>query len=94
VRGIVEKGEGATVVLIPQRFDGVAIGQTAVCGAAGSFELNDVSPGDYYVAAFDHVDGMAPSTGLLSLVPSRGRSVKVEESSTANIMLPVIAVPR
>jgi len=94
VRGIVEKGEGATVVLIPQRFDGVAIGQTAVCGAAGSFELNEVSPGDYYVAAFDHVDGMAPSTGLLSLVPSRGRSVKVEESSTANIMLPVIAVPR
>jgi len=94
VRGIAEKGEGATVVLTPQRFDGVALGQTAVCGAGGSFELNEVSPGDYYVAAFDRVDGLAPSTALLSLVPSRGRSVKVEDGSTANMMLPVIAVPR
>jgi hypothetical protein len=60
----------------------------------GSFELNEVSPGDHYIAAFDHMDGLSPSTALLSLVPSRGRSVKVEEGSTANVLLPVIAVPR
>jgi len=94
VRGTVEKGDGATVVLIPQRLDGVAIGETAVCGADGSFELSEISPGDYYIAAFDRIDGLAPSTALLSLVPSRGRSVKVEEGSTANVMVPIIAVPR
>ena len=35
LRGIVEKGEGATAVLIPQRVDGVALGQTVVCGPGG-----------------------------------------------------------
>ena len=94
VRGTVEKGDGATVVLIPQRLDGVAIGETVVCVADGSFELSEISPGDYYIAAFDRIDGLAPSTALLSLVPSRGRSVKVEEGSTANVMVPIIAVPR
>jgi len=94
VRGMVEKGEGATVVLIPQRVDGVAIGETVVCGADGSFELSEVSPGDYYIAAFDRIDGLVPSTALLGLVPSRGRSLKVEEGSTANVMVPIIAVPR
>ena len=94
VRGTVEKGDGATVVLMPQRVDGVAIGQTIVCGAGGSFELSEVSPGDYYIAAFDHLDRLSPSAEMLSLVPSRGKSVTVEERSTANVMLSVIAAPR
>ncbi|MBZ5632172.1 MAG: carboxypeptidase-like regulatory domain-containing protein [Acidobacteriia bacterium] len=95
VRGTVEKGDGATVVLVPQRVEGVAIGQTVVCRAGGSFELSEVSPGDYYIAAFDHLDGfLSPSAAMLSLVPSRGKSVKVEERSTANITLSVIAAPR
>ena len=95
VRGTVEKGEGATVVLVPQRVEGVAIGQTAVCGSGGSFELSDVSPGDYYIAAFDHINVLGgPSAEVLSLAPSRGKSVKVDEGSTANVTLPVIAAPR
>jgi len=94
VRGTVEKGEGATVVLVPQRIDGVALGQTIVCGAGGSFELNEVSPGDYYIAAFDRVDILSPSSAILSLVPSRGTSVRVEEHSAAIVTLSVIAAPR
>jgi hypothetical protein len=94
VRGTVEKGDGATVVLVPQRVDGVAFGQTAVCGAGGTFELNEVSPGDYYIAAFDHMDGLSPSAAMLSLVPARGTSVKVEERSAANVMLSLIAAQR
>ena len=91
VRGTVDKGDGATVVLIPQRVEGVVLGQTIVCGAGGSFELSEVSPGDYYIAAFDHPEGLFPSAAMLSLVPSRGKSVKVEEHATANVMLSVIA---
>ena len=60
----VEKGDGATVVLIPQRVEGVSLGQTVVCGAGGSFELSEVSPGDYYIAAFDHMDGLTPSAAM------------------------------
>ena len=93
VRGTVEKGGGATVVLIPQRIEGVALGQTVVCGAGGSFELSAVSPGDYTIAAFDRMDGRSPSAMLLDLVAVRGTSVKVEEGSAANVILSVIAVP-
>ena len=94
MRGTVEKGDGATVVLIPQRVEGVALGQTVVCGTSGSFELSEVSPGDYYIAAFDHVEGLSPSAAILSLMPSRGKSVTVEERSTANVTLTVIEAPR
>ena len=95
LRGTVEKGDGATVVLVPQRVEGVAIGQTVVCGAGGSFELSEVSPGDYYIAAFDHINVFSgPSAEMLGLLPSRGKSVTVEERSPANVMLSVIAAPR
>jgi protocatechuate 3,4-dioxygenase beta subunit len=94
VRGMVEKGDGATVVLVPRRVEGVAFGQTVVCGAGGSFELSEVSPGDYYVAAFDRIDSRPPSAATLGLVPLRGTSVKVQEGSAANVMLSVISAPQ
>jgi hypothetical protein len=94
VRGTVENGEGATVVLIPQRNDDVYIGQTIRCGAGGAFELNEVSPGDYYIAAFDRMDGLSPSAAMLSLLPSRGTSVRVEEGSAASVMLSVVLAPK
>lgn len=94
VRGTVEKGDGATVVLIPQRVEGLVLGQTVFCGAGGSFEPSDVSPGDYYIAAFDHMDDMAPSAAILSLLPARGKSVKVEEHEVANVTMSAITVPR
>jgi hypothetical protein len=95
LRGTVEKCDGATVVLVPQRAEGVAIGQTVVCGTDGSFELSEVSPCDYYIAAFDHINVLqGPSAAVLILLPSRGKSVTVEERSSANITLSAIAVAR
>jgi hypothetical protein len=35
-----------------------------------------------------------PSAAVLSLLPSRGKSVTVGERSSANVMLSVIATPR
>lgn len=93
VRGTAEEGEGATVVLIPQRIDGIAIGQTAKCGPGGSFEPKAVSPGDYYIAAVGRIDGLWPSATNLSLVRSQGMSVKVEEGSATSVSVTVIAVP-
>jgi hypothetical protein len=94
VRGTVENGDGAPVVLIPQRSDGVAIGQSVRCGAGGSFELNEISPGDYYIAAFDRMDGLFPSTATLSLLRARGTSVRVVEGSATSVTLPVVVAPR
>lgn len=94
VRGTVGKGGVATVVLIPERIEGVALGQAVVCGAGGSFELSAVSPGDYAIAAFDRIDSRSPSAMLLDLVALRGTSVKVEEGSAANVILSVISVPQ
>ncbi|HEY6344164.1 MAG TPA: carboxypeptidase-like regulatory domain-containing protein [Bryobacteraceae bacterium] len=94
VRGTVEKGEGAMVLLIPQRNDDVYIGQMIRCGADGTLELSKVSPGDYYIAAFDRVDGVLPSAAILDLMPSRGTSVRVEEGSTADVMLSLVLAPK
>jgi hypothetical protein len=94
VRGTVENGEGTTVVLAPQQNEGPVVGQTIRCGAGGSFELNEVSPGDYYVAAFDRMDGLFPSAAMLSLLPARGTSVRVEEGSAASVMLSVVPAPK
>jgi hypothetical protein len=82
------------VVLIPQRIENVAFGVTTICGAGGLFELNDVSPGDYYIAAFDRMDGFAPSAAMTGMMPSRGASVKVEDRSAGNVNLSVIVLPK
>jgi hypothetical protein len=73
-----EKGEGATAVPVPQRSEGASFGQTIVCGAGGLFKLSEVSPGDYYIAAFDRLDRLFPSEALLNLVQARGTRLKVE----------------
>ena len=91
VHGTVEKGEGATVVLVPQRSDGASFGQTILCGAGGLVELSEVSPGDYYIAAFDRLDGLFPSEAMLNLVQARGTSLRVEEGIAANVALSVIS---
>jgi hypothetical protein len=95
VRGTVKQGDGATVVLIPQRVEGVALGQTVVCGPGGSFELSEVTPGDYYIAAFDRLESRSPPAPmLLGLMPSKGTNVKVEEGSTESVTLSIISAPQ
>ncbi|MBV8847409.1 MAG: carboxypeptidase regulatory-like domain-containing protein [Bryobacterales bacterium] len=101
IRGMVEQGGGATIVLIPQGAQRGVIGLTIQCAADGSFELSEVSPGDYYIAAFESPPnlgslgfGLAPTPAMLSLVPARGTSVKIEEGSVTNVTLPLISVPK
>src|SRR5262249_40544438 len=53
LKGVVNGGAGATVVLVPRTGGDVIDYRSAFCGAGGAFEFKDVVPGDYYVAAFD-----------------------------------------
>ena len=94
VRGTVQKGNGATIVLMPNRPEPGAVGQTIACGSGGSFELNEVSPGDYYIAAFDRTEGRSPSATTLGLVSLRGTKIKVEEGLVVNVMIAVISIPQ
>jgi hypothetical protein len=94
LRGTVEKGAGATVLLIPQTVDGVSVGQTVTCDRLGSFALSDVSPGDYFAAAFEPADWLMPSAAMVNLVRTGGKAIRIEEKSTANITLPVLSPPQ
>jgi hypothetical protein len=58
------------------------------------FELDEVSPGDYDIAAVDRLGPLAPSSAVLNLVSSRGSNVKIEEGAAANVTLSVISAPR
>lgn len=86
VRGTVEQGEGATVVLVsqsPQGAYGLSFIRTVKCGTGGTFEVPNLIPGDYLAWAFDRVDTRAllarsfPSGDLSGAI-----RVKVEESTT------------
>ena len=96
VRGTVEKGDGATVVLLPAESspDAVSIIRTFHCGRDGAFEIADVAPGSYRVAAFDHI-GIEELTApdFAASILSSGTQVGVEESSTSTVELRVTRWP-
>ena len=92
VKGTVENCRGATVILIPQRIEGPAYGHSMNCRADGSFDMNEVSPGDYYIAAVaGGTTSASPAAVLNAVVPSRGASVRVEEGSVVTVRLSVTA---
>lgn len=58
VTGKVDKGSGASVLLVPQdeRWrDGQFIGE-AICNADGLFTIEYLRPGTYYAIAFDRIE--------------------------------------
>jgi hypothetical protein len=88
VRGEVERGEGAMVMLVPRDAGEVSTILTARCGAGGVFEIGRVVPGDYYAVAFDHGEGQGVQwDALLSTILPLASSVRVEEGSTVSLDL-------
>ncbi len=93
VRGTIEngqgeRGEGATVMLIPREAGEVSTILTARCGAGGVFEIGRVVPGDYYAVAFDHQGEVGVQwDALLSTILPIASSVRVEAGSTASVDL-------
>ena len=66
-----------------------------MAGTTGTFEFQNVAPGDYYVVAFDRVPyidavsrGLPPGDLPASIIPLATR-VRVEEGSTASVDLKV-----
>jgi hypothetical protein len=94
VRGSVENGKGASVVLVPQDealMDGWFI-RTSWCDAEGRFEIGSLRPGDYYAFAFDRLDMFAleePSF-VRTLAP---RAVRVHAGRGEVLNLPLRITP-
>lgn len=94
LRGTVENGEGATVVLASQASSGLSFIRTLKCGAGGAFDMDGVTPGDYYAAAFDRVELQpAELAGLVGALRPNAVSVRVEEHAAASVELHVIRWP-
>ena len=96
VSGTVEKGEGATVVLLPKDealLDGQFIRSTK-CAVSGNFEVSDLRPGDYYAFAFDHVDfdALEDPAFVRNLAP-HAETVRVKQGEIASVDLKVTPWP-
>jgi hypothetical protein len=66
MHGTVEKGSGATVLLIPASVQTIGFGRMVTCKADGTFDMSGIPPGDYYAAAFGQVQ-QTPSADAASI---------------------------
>ncbi len=92
VRGTVEDVDTSTVVLFPQSFAGA--GYLAQSGAARTFELTGIAPGEYYAIALDRFDppALLDALRLRGLTP-KATSVRVESGSTVSLQLKLNHLP-
>jgi hypothetical protein len=93
LRGSVEKGPGATVLVWSQMAEGPVVMNAITCGSNGNFE-GFVQPGDYYALAVDRVDTrtVADSAFLKKMIMGAA-SVSVAEGATASLQLPLTPWP-
>jgi len=91
VRGTIEEGDTATVVLFPPNLTGTGY---SVQGAGKAFELTGVPPGEYNAIALDRFEprAMTDPSRLRSLMP-RATTVRVEPGSTASVQLKLSHLP-
>jgi hypothetical protein len=90
LRGTVEKGEGASVLVWPQNAAETVTVNQVTCGPNGTFEASGLLPGTYYAAAFDHVVGaeLADAAFLRTLAAS-AVPVQVDDGATSAVQLSV-----
>jgi hypothetical protein len=88
VRGNVEKGANALVVLMADATPYARLGVSAWCDANGEFSIPDVPPGDYTVIAVPDFS-TGSSAEFPNLLASSGKRVKVEAGAMAHVDLRV-----
>jgi len=92
LRGTTEEAKAGTVLFFPQNLTGG--GYLIQSGAEGTFELAGIPSGNYYAIALDGFDPrtMGDPAHLRDLIP-RATSVRVEQGSTASVLLKVNHAP-
>ena len=89
ISGTVEKGDGASVLLVPQTLAPGDTGWLRECGAGGSFEFAGLPPGDYYAVALAHVDlrMLQALSEFLQVAVRDATTVRVDEGAVASVQL-------
>ena len=87
VRGTIEEGDTATVVLYPPNFTGTGY---SIQNSGKTFELTGIPPGSYNAIALDRFDppSMTDPARLRGLMPSAA-TVRVEPGSTSSVQLKI-----
>jgi hypothetical protein len=93
VRGTVDQGEGAIVLLWPDGPTVPPVVRSVTAAAHGSFEFPNVAPGAYSVVAFDRIDeaGAVESTVLGAI--AAGTRVSLQEGGAESIQVSVTHWP-
>lgn len=92
VRGIVDKGEGATVLFWPPSAGAPDLVRAVQAGAGGAFEFSNVAPGDYFVMAVDRQNLESRLEALIRDSASSATRVHVDEGSSPSVSLPLTHV--
>ena len=87
IRGIVEKGEGATVLIWQQSAAFPDLVRAVQAGPNGAFEIGAVPPGDYYVLAVDGHNLESQPETVLRGFPASATPVHVDESGSTTVSL-------
>jgi hypothetical protein len=93
IRGTVDQGEGAIVLLWP---DGSAVPpmvRSVTAGAHGSFEFPNVAPGEYSVVAFDRIDESGADESTVLGAIAGGTRVSVQEGGAESIQVTLMHWP-
>jgi len=89
IRGTVDKGAGATVLLAPQSPTEPDALLAIQCGLDGAFQIPGLPPGDYSIVAFDRVGSEQGSSVRVSTVLAAAARVRVDEGASATVQLQV-----
>jgi hypothetical protein len=88
IRGNVEHGGGATVLLWPSDFGLGDWGGSVVCDASGNFEFTGLAPGDYYALPLKKFSpGPMMDPARLRLAAPSATTISVEDGKTASVQL-------
>jgi len=93
LRGIVDKGEGATVLLWPQSASVLDLLRAVQAGPGGVFEMQNVAPGDYSLLAVDSQHLEAEPEEVIRTFTASATPVHVDEGSSPSVSLPLTHLP-
>jgi protocatechuate 3,4-dioxygenase beta subunit len=93
VRGTVDQGEGATVLLWPDSPEIPPVVRTAQAGPRGEFEFAGVAPGSYSLVALDHVPAGGGPEGFLRSAIAGGTRVSLQEGGSESVQMGVTHWP-
>lgn len=89
IRGTIENGEGATVLLWPQSDPTLTLVRAVQAGAGGAFEFGSLAPDTYFVLAIDRQSVEREPESVIRGFPASATAVQVNTSGSPSIALPL-----